>query len=226
MRVCAVKGTKRAPSAAASRPSRRASSTMLRPSGVSSASEASIAARARRALVTPGAGRKALAWRLPCVMVPVLSSSSTSTSPAASTARPEVAITLACIMRLMPATPTADSRPPMVVGIRHTSSATSAVSDTTVPAPAASTLNTENGSSVTVTIRNTSVSATSRMVSAISLGVFWRLAPRPCRSCGRGTTRPGSPRCAPPASRTARGCRRSRPRSRRPIRAPRAPIRR
>ena len=68
---------------------------------------------------------KALAWRLPSVMVPVLSSSSTSTSPAASTARPEVAITLACIMRLMPATPMADSRPAMVVGIRHTSSATS-----------------------------------------------------------------------------------------------------
>ncbi|MDT4836550.1 hypothetical protein FQZ97_702550 [compost metagenome] len=135
-----------------------------------------MAARARRPLGTPGAGRKALAWRLPCVMVPVLSSSSTSTSPAASTARPEVAITLACIMRLMPATPTAESRPPMVVGIRHTSSATSAVSDTTVPAPAASTLNTENGSSVTVTMRNTIVSATSRMVSAISFGVLWRLA--------------------------------------------------
>ena len=76
---------------------------------------------------TPGAGMKAAAWRLPSVMVPVLSSSSTSTSPAASTARPEVAITLACIMRLMPAMPMADSRPPMVVGIRHTSSATSTV---------------------------------------------------------------------------------------------------
>jgi hypothetical protein len=116
---------------------------MLRPSGVSSGSDESSAARARRSGVTPGAGMKALAWRLPCVMVPVLSSSSTSTSPAASTARPEVAITLACIMRLMPATPTADNRPPMVVGIRHTSSATSAVSDTTVPAPIAPTLKTE-----------------------------------------------------------------------------------
>jgi len=90
--------------------------------------------------VTPGAGSRALAWRLPWVMVPVLSSSSTSTSPAASTARPEVAITLACIMRLMPATPTADSRPPMVVGIRHTSSDTRAVRLTTVPACAACTL--------------------------------------------------------------------------------------
>ena len=67
------------------------------------------------------------AWRLPSVIVPVLSSSSTSTSPAASTARPEVAMTLEAIMRLMPATPIADSNPPMVVGIRQTSSATNTV---------------------------------------------------------------------------------------------------
>ena len=78
----------------------------------------------------PAPGWNAAAWRLPSVMVPVLSSSSTSTSPAASTARPEVAITLACIMRLMPAMPMADSSAPMVVGIRHTSSATSTVTGT------------------------------------------------------------------------------------------------
>ena len=65
----------------------------------------------------------------------------------------------------------------MVVGIRHTSSAISTVIVTGVPALAASTLNSENGSSVTVTSRNTIVSATSRMVSAISFGVFCRLAP-------------------------------------------------
>ena len=35
-----------------------------------------------------------VAWRLPRVMVPVLSSSSVSTSPAASTARPDFASTL------------------------------------------------------------------------------------------------------------------------------------
>ncbi|KAG1242955.1 hypothetical protein G6F65_022724 [Rhizopus arrhizus] len=69
-------------------------------------------------------------------MVPVLSSSSTSTSPAASTARPDVAMTLALIMRLMPATPMADSRPPMVVGIRQTSSATRTVTVTAEPPPA------------------------------------------------------------------------------------------
>ena len=88
----------------------------------------------------PAAGTKADAWRLPKVMVPVLSRSSTSTSPAASTARPEVAITLAAISRLIPATPMADSRPPMVVGIRQTSSASSTGSDTASPLPAALTL--------------------------------------------------------------------------------------
>ena len=65
----------------------------------------------------------AAAWRLPNVIVPVLSSSSTSTSPAASTARPEVAMTFACSMRLIPATPIAESNPPMVVGIRQTNRA-------------------------------------------------------------------------------------------------------
>jgi hypothetical protein len=164
----------------------------------------------------PGAGMEGAGLRLPRVMVPVLSSSSTSTSPAASTARPEVAITLACIMRLMPATPMADSRPPIVVGIRQTSSATSTVMLTTAPGRR---LHAEHrkGSSVTVTTRKTMVSATSRMVSAISLGVFWRLAPRPCdHAVEEGLA--GVDRCAPPASRTARACRRSRPRSRRRIR--------
>ena len=49
--------------------------------------------------------------RLPKVMVPVLSSSSASTSPAASTARPLVATTLKRIRRSMPAMPMADSKP-------------------------------------------------------------------------------------------------------------------
>ncbi len=85
-------------------------------------------------------------------------------------------MTLACIMRLMPATPMALSSPAMVVGIRHTSSATRITRLTGRPAPAACTPNTENGSSVTTTPRKTMVSATSRMVSAISFGVFCRLA--------------------------------------------------
>ncbi len=103
--------------------------------------------------------------------MPVLSSSSTSTSPAASTARPLVAMTFAPSIRLIPATPIADNKPPIVVGIRHTSSATSTVTLTAWPAQA------EKGHSVAVASKNTSVSATSRMVSAISFGVLRRCAP-------------------------------------------------
>ena len=87
------------------------------------------AARPRRdpRVRTPATGMNSVAMRLPKVIVPVLSSSSVSTSPAASTARPEVAITLKRISRSMPAMPMADSRPPMVVGMRQTSSAISTV---------------------------------------------------------------------------------------------------
>src|ERR1017187_4249552 len=137
MRVCALKGMNWALSARISRPrmpcSCLASTTIERPSGVSSASEDSCAASANSSVLTPGAGMKRDARRLPSVIVPVLSSSSTSTSPAASTARPEVAMTLAWIMRSMPAMPIADSRPPIVVGIRHTSNATSTVIEIGVP---------------------------------------------------------------------------------------------
>ena len=127
MRVCAVKGMNFACGCATSRPRKLnfsfASTTMLRPSGVSSASEASCAASARRSGLMPGAGTNAVAMRLPSVIVPVLSSSNTSTSPAASTARPLVAMTLRRISRSMPLMPIALSSPPIVVGIRQTSSA-------------------------------------------------------------------------------------------------------
>ncbi len=63
------------------------------------------------------------AWRLPNVIVPVLSSNSVSTSPAASTARPLMAKTLRCITRSIPAMPIAESKPPIVVGMRQTSNA-------------------------------------------------------------------------------------------------------
>ena len=119
---------------------RLTSATMLFPSGVSSPSEDSSVASASCCGETPETAWSAEAWRLPWVIVPVLSSNSTSQSPAASTARPDVAITLARIIRPMPATPIADSRPPIVVGIRHTSSATSTVIVTGVPAFAISTL--------------------------------------------------------------------------------------
>ena len=101
-----------------------ASTTIERPSGVSSASEESCAASAISASLTPGAGKNSVAWRLPKVIVPVLSSSSVFTSPAASTARPDIASTLCCTSRSMPAMPMAESSPPMVVGIRQTSSET------------------------------------------------------------------------------------------------------
>ena len=79
--------------------------TMLRPSGVSSASDASCAASASCASLTPSHPRRARrrdAWRLPSVMVPVLSSISTSTSPAASTARPGGGDARSCLQHAAP----------------------------------------------------------------------------------------------------------------------------
>ncbi|SCD72284.1 hypothetical protein GA0115246_105124 [Streptomyces sp. SolWspMP-sol7th] len=55
-------------------------------------------------------------------------------SPAASTARPEVARTLRCTRRSMPAMPIAESSAPIVVGMRHTRSATRTVTDCSAPA--------------------------------------------------------------------------------------------
>ena len=139
MRVVAEKGTKSwsSTSRSRSRMSKRslASTTMERPSGVSSASEASWAASATsRFGVAADAGRSRDAIRLPRVMVPVLSSSRVCTSPAASTARPLMASTLRCTSRSMPAMPMAESRAPMVVGIRHTSSDTRTTTETVAPA--------------------------------------------------------------------------------------------
>ena len=131
MRVCAVKGTKaRCGWADISRPRNPcclASTTIERPSGVSSARLESWAASASSSTRTPREGRNSVAIRLPSVIVPVLSRSIVSTSPAASTARPLIGITLWRISRSMPAMPIAESRPPMVVGIRHTSRATTTV---------------------------------------------------------------------------------------------------
>ena len=128
MRVVAENGTRTASVGGAGRVAAKRSSasvTIERPSGVSSASDDSRATSARCSSVTPGAGWKAVAWRLPMVIVPVLSNSSVETSPAASTARPDMASTLRCTRRSMPAMPMADSRPPIVVGIRQTSRAIS-----------------------------------------------------------------------------------------------------
>ena len=67
------------------------------------------------------------------VMVPVLSSSRVCTSPAASTARPLMARTFFWTSRSMPAMPMAESRAPMVVGIRQTSRATRTTTETAAP---------------------------------------------------------------------------------------------
>ena len=99
-----------------------ARTTIERPSGVSSASEASWAASATSSSVWPPAGMNSDAMRLPSVIVPVLSRRSVWTSPAASTARPLIASTLRCTRRSIPAIPIAERSAPIVVGMRQTSS--------------------------------------------------------------------------------------------------------
>ncbi|EXU92327.1 hypothetical protein P354_25245 [Streptomyces noursei PD-1] len=176
IRLCAVNGTNPAP---ASSPSLRprsaccslARTTMERPSGVSSAIEDSCAASASSSADTPGTGRNAVACRLPRVIVPVLSNSRVLTSPAASTARPDIASTLRWTSRSMPAMPMAGSSAPIVVGMSATTRATRMTRVCSAPAKTA------NGWRVTTATRKTIVSDASRMVSAISLGVFCRAAP-------------------------------------------------
>ena len=129
-----------------------ASTTIERPSGVSSASEDSCATSASSDSETPGMGMNSEARRLPIVIVPVLSSRSTSTSPEASTARPERASTLRRTSRSMPAIPIADSSAPIVVGISATSSEISVVSEIEVWAKS------PNGRSVATTIMKIRVS--------------------------------------------------------------------
>ena len=73
----------------------------------------------------PASGTNWVARRLPIVIVPVLSRSNVSISPASSTALPLLAMMLAMSARSMPAMPMAASKAPMVVGIRQTSRAIS-----------------------------------------------------------------------------------------------------
>ena len=162
-----------------------ANTTIERPSGVSSARLDSCAASASCSFVTPVSGTKSDACRLPSVMVPVLSSSSVLTSPAASTARPDMASTLRCTSRSMPAMPMADSSAPMVVGIRQTRSATMTMPLT--PSPVSANVSgtpgllalekIASGCRVATAKMKMIVSAANRMFSAISFGVFCRLAP-------------------------------------------------
>ena len=166
---------KRASRPARSRPRRSnssfASTTIERPSGVSSGERARAAPpRPARARSTPATGRKRAAWRLPSVIVPVLSSSSTETSPAASTARPDVASTLRRTSRFMPAMPIAESSAPIVVGIsddeqrrQHGERDAGARRRCAI------------GTSAAQTTRKIRLRPASRIESAISFGVRWRL---------------------------------------------------
>ena len=64
--------------------------------------------------------------------------------------------------------PIAERSAPIVVGIRHTSSATRITTGCSASA------NIANGWRLTVASRKMIVSPASRMLSAISFGVFWR----------------------------------------------------
>ena len=80
-------------------------------------------------------------------------------------------MTLKRTSRSMPAMPIADRSPPIVVGMRQTSSAIRTVADRSVPEYLAI------GHKVTQTIRKMMVSPDSKIDSANSFGVFWRSAP-------------------------------------------------
>src|SRR5216683_136491 len=136
-----------------------ASETIDLPSVVSSASEDSSAASASSFSVWPLTGMNWFANRLPNVIVPVLSSSNTLMSPAASTDRPDMASTLKRVTRSMPAMPIAESSAPIVVGIRHTSRAM------TVATSSGELRNCANGTSVTQTMRKMMVNTASSAVS-------------------------------------------------------------
>ena len=104
-------------------------------------------------------------------MVPVLSRIIVSTSPHASTAFPDMAITLNLVTRSIPAIPIAESRPPIVVGMRHTIRAISQEIGICTPRYCA------NGYRDTITIRKIKVSTISSVFSAISFGDFCLDAP-------------------------------------------------
>src|SRR5437764_15258231 len=88
-----------------------ARTTIERPSGVSSASEASCAAFARFASATFGQGRNVVAWRVPRVIVLVLFRKATSTSADDASERPDKAIRFLVIVDPLPANPSAQQSP-------------------------------------------------------------------------------------------------------------------
>ena len=126
----------------------------------------------RLMLATPGTGMTSVAMRLPKVMVPVLSSSSVSTSPAASTARPDMASTLKLQQPVHAGD--ADGRQQAADGGRNErDEQRDQHGDGNHRSPSRR----RGPSSVTTATRKTMVMPASRMFSAISLGVFCRSAP-------------------------------------------------
>ena len=156
-----------------------ASTTMERPSGVSSDREANWAMGANSFSPTPLRVKSAVAIRFPMVIVPVLSRINKSMSPAASTERPLLAITFRCIKRSMPAMPTALNRALIVVGIRQTSSETKMgmvmICDRSCLAASAAVIGKSFNEAVASKKNNSQAERT--MCRAISLGVRCRFAP-------------------------------------------------
>ena len=113
-----------------------------------------------------------VAWRLPSVIVPVLSSSSMSTSPAASTARPDMASTLSA-----PAGPCRRCRSPTAGRRSWSGSASRSSATSTSTEIGAAGIGGEARDASTTAIRKMMVRPASRMLSAISFGVFCRSAP-------------------------------------------------
>ncbi len=115
----------------------------------------------------------------PNVIVPVLSRRRTSTSPAASAARPLVAMTFLRMSLSIPLIPIALNNPPIVVGIKQTNNEIS--TGRVVKAPPVNPVDFSayrtNAGSVATTSRKIIVNAESKIVRAISFGVFCRFDP-------------------------------------------------
>ena len=104
-----------------------------------------------------------------------------STSPAASTARPERARTFAARRRVIPAIPIGLRRPPIVEGMKLMKSAVRKVKLRGAPTPERDTVKSDTGRSEAVSRRYTTVSAMRRTESEVSLGVGLRSAPSTMR---------------------------------------------
>jgi len=147
---------------------------MERPSGVSSDREASWLFRPGSGRVVRYVGINSEAMRLPSVMVPVLSSSNTSMSPAASTDRPLFGNHVVPHQAVDSGDAHGTEEPADGGGMRHTRSATSTGTVMMALKILSRRLAAVVGEEFQVATarRNTMVRPESRMLKAISLGVF------------------------------------------------------